>query len=708
MVSVRRVALAASLLFSGLLLSACNGGEDFSDVRLPGCAFGALCRENIVGEVFIEVVGPKPENLRYRCGNSISQLRSEPFEVVSNGRIIPPYTAVCPNNAQQIDFFIGSRFFEGTDLPVGKVLIPSTLTQTGGRAAAVPVREQGRMTMRVTLADMVDSPRRVALLDNEQVRNRWALLRALGSPVDEAGDPVDTAGPISIPSLVHQLVDTRFEELLSTADLDASDYNTFTAGFQPLLDALNAELDPEPGEEAFYAFPADPGSDIAEVRRAMDQTRAGSLSLGYNNTELGAAEYLFSGKRPNLERLGLFTSDLLVLPGGQLLGLGTVLVAESDTPPGETNPVTETRRGLVAVEGQLNEELIFSNVVFESLVSAEFSTNLTLNGRLLADYIFSGVAGRANEDDDTEAQPDFALFLNPALNGYEPVNADFGRLNDLILGYQTDTLLEDDTVVEPPGLPIRGGRVSRGSASVGDDVLDELEGVYTMTIMRGCTEEDLNGPDAAECDEEISEEEQNDYPAVFEVVNPDGGPDQIEVTFGFDFARKRPGSFSFGSGEGGPLESCVEIRRDASGNGILYVGVDGACPDLDGPGDSFPVGFVGNVINDEDGDPLGAVVFMLLTGDEEDIAQYGVRIEGAIALQQCGLPLVRPSEEGLEDGLRARWIDNYRPVLIQAELPDDHDFENLDGNDAEGQVNRQLISNLQGLVTFSRDGVTCP
>ncbi|MCH8542841.1 MAG: hypothetical protein LAT61_04655 [Alcanivorax sp.] len=708
-VSVRRFAIAASLLLSGLVLSGCNGGEDFSDVRLPGCAFGALCRENIVGEVFVEVVGPKPENLRYRCGNSISQLRSEPFEVESSGRIIPPYTAVCPNNAQQIDFFIGSRFFEGTDLPFGKVLIPSTRTQTGARAAAVPVREQGRMTLRVTLADMIDSPRRVKSQDNNQVRNRWALLRALGSPVDDVMDPVATDGPISIPLLVHQLVDNRFEELLSIADLDEPNYNTFTAGFQPLLDALNAELDQEPGEEVFYAFPADPGSDIVEVSRAMDQTRAGNLSLGYNNTELGAAEYLFSGKKPNLERLGLFTSDLLVLPTGDLLGLGTVLVADSVTPPGETNPTTTTRRGLVAVRGTLDDELVFTNVAFENLMADMDTTEMEFDGRLLADYVFSGVAGRANEADETEAQPDFALFLSPDLNGYKPVDADFGRLDGRIKGYDTDTLLEEDTI-DPPGLPVRGGRVSRGSASVSDEVLDDLVGLYTLTIMRGCTKEDPGEGEAvtSECFEEISEEEQTDYPVRFEIVNPDGGPDEIDVTFNFDFARKRPGSFSVLGGEQGALDTCVEIERDPNGNGIIYVGVDGACPDFDVPDMSFPIGFVGNVINDEDGDPLGAVVFMLFTGDEDKIAQYGVRIEGAIALQECGLPLVKPSNEGLEEVQRARWVDNYRPVLIQAELPDEHDFENLDGTDAEGIANRQLVSNLQGLVTFQRDGVACP
>ncbi|WP_162925745.1 hypothetical protein [Isoalcanivorax indicus] len=670
----RRWLTGAAVLLGAAGLASCNGGEDFSDVNLPGCAFGAQCTENLAGNRLVELVGPRVDNLRYRCGTgnsgSISHLRDE--EVVTAAGIrVPPFTAVCPASAKKLEFFIGNGFFDSStnstgDLKViGTMFFPTTSLQVP-QGTTPPV-------LSVTLNDLVESARRVAKSD-AKVRNRGLLLSALDSDTDDE--------VIYIPDELHTLVGNRFADLIGNRSLDTSGESAFRTDFQPLLDALNEELALVEGDPGFHEFPDDLVDFNERLQAAMNLSRAGYYAMGYNdNAEIGVLEFLNTIKDPNFDNLGRFSASLLVLPSGDIVGLGSVLVSV------DMGTERETRRDAVLASGVLNDELVFSGVTFTDLLAIE-ETMLELGGRMLGEIMYNGVPGveGAGRSDVEIDQPDMP---------YEPdEESDFGRLTGVFLDVDTVDMINDaDT--DAPGLPVRAARQPRSVVQLDQGVLADLDGSrYLMTLKRGCLPSE---EEAEECDAEIADEDAQYYPQRFEVIESvDGsGDSSVELTFSFSSETVRRD----GDDSAGVANTCLEIRYEG-GNGIIYVGLDGICPN--DPATDLPVGYVTRTTFDDDDQPESAGIVLYLAADAASHAQLGTQIEGRIALQDCTRPLYRLADNNFNDGIRASWVDNFLPVQLQLDAlaqDPEHDFSDMDD-----EVNQRLISNVQGLVDLEYTG----
>lgn len=668
--SSRRWLAGMAVVLGAAGLASCNGGEDFSDVNLPGCAFGAQCTENLAGNRLVELVGPRVDNLRYRCGTgnsgSISHLRDE--EVVTAAGIrVPPFTAVCPASAQKLEFFIGNGFFDSsTNSPgqvkvIGTMFFPTTSLQVP-QGTTPPV-------LSVTLNDLVESARRVAKSD-AKVRNRGLLLSALDSDTDE--------DVIYIPDELHTLVGDRFDDLIGNRSLDTSGVAAFTDDFQPLLDALNDELALTSGDPGFHEFPVDLDDNgfNDRLQAAMNLSRAGYYGMGYNdNAEIGVLEFVNTKKDPNFDNLGRFSASLLVLPSGDIVGLGSVLVSV------DMGSVRETRRDAVLANGVLNDELVFTELEFSDLLAVE-ETSLTLTGRMLGELMYNGVPGvqGAGQSDVQIDQPDMP---------YTPdKEEDFGRLTGTFMDVSTAVMINDQDT-DAPGLPVRAARQPRSVVQLDQGVLADLDGSrYLMTLKRGCLpseeEDEL-------CDGEIADEDAQYYPQRFEVIEAvDGsGDSSVELVFSFNSEIVRRD----GDDLSGVEDTCLEIRHE-NGNGIIYVGHDGLCPD--GSPTDLPVGYLTRTTFDEDDVPESVGIVLYLAADATSHSQFGTQIEGRIALQDCSRPLYRLLDSNFEDGIRASWVDNFLPVSLQLaalELNDEHDFGDMDD-----EVNQRLIANVQGLV----------
>ncbi|MBA3979279.1 MAG: hypothetical protein C0462_01630 [Alcanivorax sp.] len=655
-------------------LASCNGGEDFSDVNLPGCAFGAQCTENLAGNRLVELVGPRVDNLRYRCGTgnsgSISHLRDE--EVVTAAGIrVPAFTAVCPASARKLEFFVGNGFFDSsTNSPgqvkvIGTMFFPTTSLQVP-QGATPPV-------LSVTLNDLVESARRVAI-DEDSVRNRGLLLSALDSDTDD--------DVIYIPDELHTLVGNRFDDLIGNRSLNTSDAIDFRNDFQPLLDALNEELALVEGDEGFHEFPDDLIDFNERLQAAMNLSRAGYYSMGYNENE-GILEFQGTTKDPKLSSLGRFGASVLVLPSGNVVGMGSALISV------DQSEERETRRDAVIANGTLGDELNF-DVIFSGLLPIIEVTSLELSGRMLGEIMYNGIAGvsGAGNSDVNIDQPDMP---------YQPdVVADFGRLTGDFVGVDTEAMI-NDADDQAPGLPVRAARQPRSVVQLDQEILDLLDGSrYLITLKRGCRDDEL---DAAGCDEEdnqISEEEAEFYPRRFEVIEAVDGTSEstVELRFSFDFETARRNG-----DEGSGAESvCIEIRED-NGNGIIYVGQDYQCPHVSS--EEYAVGYVTRTTFTEDDVPESVGIVMYLAADATGHDQLGTQIEGRISLLECSRPLYRLSQDNFESGIRASWVDNYLPVLIQYELLEDS--ESHDFGDMTDPKNQRLISNVQGLVDLKFD-----
>ena len=680
--SSRRWLAGMAVVLGAAGLASCNGGEDFSDVNLPGCAFGAQCTENLAGNRLVELVGPRVDNLRYRCGTgnsgSISRLRDE--EVVTAAGIrVPAFTAVCPASARKLEFFIGNGFFDSsTNSPgqvkvIGTMFFPTTSLQVP-QGTTPPV-------LSVTLNDLVESARRVAI-DDDSVRNRGLLLSALDSDTDD--------DVIYIPDELHALVGNRFDDLIGNRSLNTSEATDFKNDFQPLLDALNEELALTAGDPGFHEFPVDLGDNgfNDRLQAAMNLSRAGYYGIGYNdNAEIGVLEFVNTKKDPNFDNLGRFSASLLVLPSGNIVGLGSVLVSV-DTGGSER----ETRRDAVLANGVLNDELVFTGLQFSDLLAVE-ETSLTLTGRMLGEIMYNGVPGveGAGLSDVEIDQPDMP---------YTPdKEEDFGRLTGTFMDVSTAVMINDQDT-DAPGLPVRAARLPRSVVQLDQGVLDDLNGSqYRMTLKRGC----LPSEEENEvCDAEIADEDAQYYPQRFEVIESvDGtGESSVELIFSFEQEIARfdrdgePGSFP-------ATETCLEIREQ-QGNGIIFVGLGGECPD--GSETDEPVGYVTRTTFDEDGEPESVGIVLYLAANDTSHTQFGTQIEGRIALQNCKRPLYRLSDSNFEDGIRASWVDNYLPVLLQLQALEDenHDFEK------DNEINRRLYANVQGLVDLEHVPGTGP
>lgn len=675
--SSRRWLAGMAVVLGAAGLASCNGGEDFSDVNLPGCAFGAQCTENLAGNRLVELVGPRVDNLRYRCGTgnsgSISRLRDE--EVVTAAGIrVPAFTAVCPASARKLEFFVGNGFFDSsTNSPgqvkvIGTMFFPTTSLQVP-QGTTPPV-------LSVTLNDLVESARRVAKSD-AKVRNRGLLLSALDS---DTGDDV-----IYIPDELHTLVGDRFDDLIGNRSLDTPGENAFRDDFQPLLDALNDELALTSGDPGFREFPDDleVNGFNSRLQAAMNLSRAGYYAMGYNDND-GILEFQGTTKDPDFDNLGRFGASLLVLPSGNVVGLGSVLISTVDA-----GGDRETLRDAVFASGTLGDELDF-DVTFSGLLPIMEVTDLELSGRMLGEIMYNGIAGAqgAGNSDVKIDQPDMP---------YQPdVAVDFGRLTGDFVGVDTDAMI-NDADDDAPGLPVRAARQPRSVVQLDQEILDLLDGSrYFITLKRGCRDDELDGPACDEDDNEISEQEAEFYPRRFEVIEAvDGsGESTVELTFSFDFETARKN----GDEDSGAESVCIEIRED-NGNGIIYVGQDDQCPHVST--EEYAVGYVTRTTFTEDDVPESVGIVMYLAADATGHDQLGTQIEGRISLLECSRPLYRLSQDNFESGIRASWVDNYLPVLIQYELLEDS--ESHDFGDMTDPKNQRLISNVQGLVDLKFD-----
>lgn len=660
MTNMKRFFPGTGMLMLLAILAGCNGKEDFSDVDLPGCPAGGLCEEQPSGDVLVEFVGPRFINLGYRCGTSVSRISGEPQEI--GGRIVPAGAALCPEGVNTVDFFLGDGLYLGNSLLIGRAALPQTaiLTQVG---------EDGTNwgLVRLTVADIVNTARRLPASDN-RVRNRAALLMALDS--DPATDDVEIH-----PALQGRdgLINMRYIELVQGNSLETEDYTDFTNAWAPLLTAL-AEEDDLP---VTYVFP-DEATVTQRTAYGMDLTRSGLFSMVFQESELAILELIGTDKQRADEYIGALEGSLLVLPTGEALGLVNVLLSYF---PGGTEEA-ETEQDTITFQrgAGLNNELALQNMTLQGLMNTDVSTNLTMTGRMLGDFLYNGVKGQNGTD----------VGLNMPGMSYTPEAADFGRINGTFLGTSSADMLLKDPDPAPVGLPMRIARSGLGASSIDQDALDAATGVYRLQLRRGCTA--LEQPDGALCTA-LEEKNKVNYPQEYQ-IDDDEEADPITFTFVSDTPRGNDGT--------GPDEMLIEIRRVGE-HAIIFAGQSGACPSNNSATD-FPVGYVSRTFV-EAGVPASVNVVMLMTGDaseQDNLYQFGTEIQGRIDVQDGSRPMYRLSDESFDDQVAAQWIDSYLPVKY---------YQGLNLGEDETMTNDQsqtLLSYVQGSVDLTYLGATCP
>lgn len=665
------------IMFLGLAvwaLSACNGGEDFSDATIAGCPIGANCQENASGDVLVSLIGPQVENLGYQCGGSL--FKTQPEEETVGGTTVPAYQAVCPNTAQSIEFFIGSGIFEGNRVPLGEFYFP---------------RQLMRDAYQITLADLVESPARRAA-DDPLVIYPAALVLALDS--DPSTDLVE------IPDKAHEVIDEDFANVVPEARFSQDDFATFETDWQDYFD----ELPNVPGLNSLSETSAKEA-----VQAGNNRSRSGFYVLE-NGPECAIVSFGCQDRtNEESEYQNIFFSlRVLMLPDGSLLGGGPA--ARSQQNSSEQTSITNTDFVALKAGSQVNDELFLTDnpadedardVGIDGLLNTNNLTSDTrLSGRFLGQTLYNNV--------DFGNGSDYSLdYANPP---HRLKAGEQGRANgDLFIG---DTLGNPGGSAEK-GFPFRasktGGKVQ---AKLDSEILSDLTATnYTVTLKRACL--DGESDPSNQCDsipdptpstdenEEIGEG--GNYPSCIRALNQpptnpdDEGPlaDTDPCSDGTEVSEERDRVVE--SSDGSTYDSfCIAISNAPGEEGIITTGARGACPTV---ADEFPIGFVTRTFAD---DNRASVVMLLSPGAENvpKIPQFGSEIQGLIDLNQNCHPLLSAQEDKFDLGLRARWLDSYYPSKL------DRKFRENDAEPSNDQLEKVQAYQL-GAVEFHKDTLSC-
>ena len=599
------------MALAALALAGCNGGEDFSDATVPGCPLGASCNLNPRGDVLVELQGPRVENLGYQCGSSTGYTRGTDYTPAGLDIEVPAYNALCPANSRSVEFYIGSALFEGNRVSLGRYFLPQQLRKG---------------SYQLTLADLIESPRRVEIQDSavgtaSPVLNRSALLHALnkqGGDTEEAivipGNP-EKATDVEDPNT---LVDTQ-PELVPENAFDYADFDAFKAAWQDFIDVANTD-------EPIDGFANDTVAYEEQVDKGNDRSRAGLYAFEIAGECVILEGCDFGGEEGSTVS---FTLNALVLPEGQILGGGLGVRAS-----GGENQILDYL-GFSSDAG-LSDLLELQNQSDESLsvlvTSAgigdadEANTDVQVSGRFLGSSLYAGV----NIDGNSDFKLDFPSVTD--------------KLEDAEKGEMTGTLLGEDLTGDP--LPFRATKTGFVQAQPDDTVLSGLVGDYTIRLMRACVDDDL-GDDDDKCSDIVEPDSDVDR----EVSNSGGNYPESIGDQNITQERVRDDENAVG-------EFCLSI----DGNGLITTGVDGAC------GTTYTIGFVTRTFSA----PNSANLSIRLAPGMDvraDTPHFNATIEGRVDLadeDDCA-PLYRLSDDNFELGLRARWVEEtYLPRILLA------------------------------------------
>lgn len=599
------------MAFAALALAGCNGGEDFSDATVPGCPLGASCDLNPRGDVLVELQGPRVENLGYQCGSSTGYTRGTDYTPEGLDIEVPAYHALCPANSRFIEFYIGSALFEGNRVSLGRYFLPQQLRKG---------------SYQLTLADLIESPRRVEIQDGaigtaSPVLNRSALLHALNK---QGNDPEVS---IIIPGIPEEssdvndpntLVDTQ-PELVPENAFNYADFDAFKAAWQDFIDVANTDV-------PIDGFANDTVAYEEQVGKGNDRSRAGLYAFEIAGECVILEGCDFGGDEGSTVS---FTLNALVLPEGQILGGGLGVRAS-----GGENQILDYLgfssdaglSDLIELQNQSDESL--SVLVTSAGIgdADETNTDVQVSGRFLGSSLYAGV----NIDGNSDFKLDF-----PSVSD---------NLEDAEKGEITGTLLGEDLTGDP--LPFRATKTGFVQAQPDTTVISALVGDYTIRLMRACVDDDL-GDDDDKCSDIVEPDSDVDR----EVSNSGGNYPESIGDQNITQERVRVDEDSVG-------EFCLSI----DGDGLITTGIDGAC------GTTYTIGFVTRTFSAPDSANLS---IRLAPGMDvrENIPHFNATIEGRVDLSDVDdcAPLYRLSDDNFELGLRARWVEEtYLPRILLA------------------------------------------
>ena len=597
-----------------LALAGCNGGEDFSDATVPGCPLGANCDINPRGDSLIELQGPRVANLGYRCGNSNGFTRDEAYTPAGVDIEVPAFHALCPANSRSIEFYIGSAIFEGNRVSLGSYLLPQQLRKG---------------TYQLTLADLIESPRRIAIREGavgtaSPALNRSALLHALNQQGNDPADKIIIPGDQSLPADSgdpNTILDAQ-PELAADNGFDYSDFDEFKAAWQGFIDRVNTET-PVDG------FANDTADYEARFVEGNNRTRAGLYAFEVAGECIILEGCDFGGDDGSTVS---FTLNALVLPSGDILGGGLgVRASEGGNEVLDYLGFSSTAglSALLELQNQ-NDETLSINLLSAGIGDAEDNnTDAQVSGRFLGSSLYAGV--------EIEGNSDFRLDFP----GVET------ELEEDEKGEITGKLLDAQLTGKP--LPFRATKT--GFVQAKPDIAAELVGDYTIRLMRACVNDDLGDDEDAGVCTEIADP--NDDTDGNEEVSNDGG-NYPETLGGETVSRERVRMDENDIGE-----FCLRITSD----GLVTTGAGGVC------GNTYDVGFVTRSFDD----PKSANLSIRLApgiDQRADIPHFNATIEGRVDLtaeaNDCA-PLYRLSDENFGIGLRARWVEEtFLPRIVLA------------------------------------------
>lgn len=667
-----RVLFALTVL--SFALAGCNGGEDFSDATVGGCPAGAGCDPSSRGEVLVELVGPRVDNLGYRCGGTTVVFFTDSQEstsVTSDGEsvTVPPFNALCPASSQNVEFFIGNGLFEGNFVSLGKILFP---------------KQEALQRYTVTVADLNNSPWRESA-DLPRTRNIAALIQALDS------DP-GTPDIVEIPDAAHDILDDNPD---LAQPLDADPYASFSdawsvgsAGSDTFFEVL--------GDAGVSVAGLNPDSDIplAKVKAANRYTAAGNYSFRSclfiicqdpNPSSTAARDSVsinLPGRLINDAALG---EPPLILPNGKVMGVGFVLRSAG------SNADTEQELVAFGEDSSVNDLLQLENVTIVSIEPGASSTALDAKGRFLNKLIYSDYLPE-NGVGSTDIELNYPSVADSL------VAADAGGLSGILLSDGVDDANDDNTP-----LPLSAEIEAAPQPDPDQIAIDDLasNGPYTLRLMRACLA-GANEPNAAAC---------TAIPNLAQEAATDGSGNYFPQINSKDVTDEQPrGDFYAEDASPSSTDVCMEVISDPGqpNNGIVMAGdFEGNCPSTLGV-DGWAVGFVSRTFMNDPGTIAESANLSLLlapnAANTKETSHFGVTVLGRVDMSDACLPMYRLSDGNFNDGLRAAWVDDFFPYVQQKAW-----IEDLGPPPAEVRFNtsdlpedqqEMLVAISQGAVQF--------
>lgn len=709
-----KLCLSAMTLSAFLVLSGCNGGEDFSDAIIggpirdtrPGPApIPDIGEEAVEIELVVGIeVGPGEyrtaniANIGYSCTESSSSVPDDGLK---------PFIARCAPTADRVEFFIGGALPGERRISLGTAYLPMCT----GRSVGSTGQACGGGTgfFQVALADLIPinvmdstgsdrpltTPARREFSD-PAVRNRAAFLFALDQT---SGDRVITIDPTA-----HNNASAAPE-----TDFNQSDYNLFIDHWDDWVEGLLGKDLPDS---------ADIGVGLAKV--AADRTRIGLFSLEH---EASFYAQLFQDD----SQLGFLSIVLpfIVMPDGSVGGVGAIFgPSGSDNAAGTLNLLALNSDSLLSDTLLLNDSNNNNDWNARSVLStAQSSVDLFFQGRII---------GAVASDNKLlkDGITDFRLEY-PASGIYVPKPADWARFRGNALEQEFSDA------------PYRVARTGFVGAVLDEAMLNQLPDFYRLTLYKACTK--------AEADSDI-----NCLPIPAKEIGP--GLNYQEFYDNDQCDPRNPNPQNQPGGESGcsdtdPALDMKTLAGDYVGkerprggagyafaagffnvqfldDGSIVTDRRGECRALDpvtltrddglgGADNEAVVGFISRTLKDNPDDPDDVAgntvtVVLFMTGSAENgdplvtgaamppVPHYGTQIQGRIDLTAAERPMRRLGDENFKDGVRAFWQDFYQAGRLAEEVGREnavdetgHRIRVLQGGAAQGEALDGVVGNCQ-------------